>query len=108
MVFQLELALFQAAQLQLIVVSVQREHIDHRVQITVFDVEFDQTTLDILYISHISQSTHTKSFIRTTNVLQTNCDTVHSLIYGGPAANRMIDIAAHPPFRIQCQPYERL
>jgi hypothetical protein len=38
----------------------------------VFDVEFDQTTLDILYISHISQSAHTKSFTKTTNVVRAN------------------------------------
>jgi hypothetical protein len=56
MVFQLQLAFFQAAQLQLVVVAVQREHVDDRVQIAVFDVEFNQTTLDILYISHVSQS----------------------------------------------------
>jgi hypothetical protein len=36
-------------------VTVEREHVDDRVQIAVFDVEFNQTTLDILYISHFSQ-----------------------------------------------------
>ena len=95
MVFQLQLALFEAAQLQLIVVPIQRQHVDDGVQITVFDVKFDQPTLDILYISHISQP---NSFTGTTGVLHANCDTVHSLIYGGPPANRMI---AHPQYRIQ-------
>jgi hypothetical protein len=36
----------------------------------VFDVEFYQSTLDILYISHISQP---NSFTGTTRVQQTHC-----------------------------------
>jgi hypothetical protein len=54
----------------------------------VLNIEFNQTTLNILYISHISQP---YSFTGTTPIaypLHTNCDPVHSLIYGASAANK--------------------
>ena len=52
MIFQLQLALFQAAQLELVVVPVQDEHVYDRIEVAMFNVEFDQATLDILDVIH--------------------------------------------------------
>jgi hypothetical protein len=52
MVFQLKFALFEPAQLQLVVVSIQNQHVYDRIQVAMFHVEFDQAALDFLDISH--------------------------------------------------------
>ena len=52
MVFQLELAFFEAAQLQLVVVSVKREHVYDRIQVAMFHVELDEAALDFLDVCH--------------------------------------------------------
>jgi len=53
MIFQLQLALFEAAQLELVVVPVQDEHVYDRIEVAMFYVEFDQAALNFLDISHI-------------------------------------------------------
>ena len=52
MVFQLQFTLFQAAQLELVVVAVVGQLVYDRVQVAMFHVEFDEAALDILYVSH--------------------------------------------------------
>ena len=52
MVFQLQFAFFETAQLQLIVMAVEHQQIDHRVEIAVLHVELDETALDFLNIWH--------------------------------------------------------
>jgi hypothetical protein len=51
-VFQLQLALLQAPQLQLVVVSVQYQQFDDGVQIPMFDIELNQAPLYFLRIGH--------------------------------------------------------
>jgi hypothetical protein len=51
-VFQLQFALLQPAQLQLIVMAVQDQHVYDRIEVAMFHVEFNQPPLDILVISH--------------------------------------------------------
>ena len=53
MVFQLQLAFFEAAQLQLVVVAVEDQKIYDRVQVAMFHVELDKAALDFLNISHV-------------------------------------------------------
>jgi hypothetical protein len=52
MVFQLQFTLLEAAQLQLVVVSVEDQHVYDRIQVAMFHVEFDQAALDFLDVSH--------------------------------------------------------
>jgi hypothetical protein len=52
MVFQLQLALLQAAQLQLVVVPIEYQHVYDRIQVAMFNVKFDQAALDFLNICH--------------------------------------------------------
>jgi hypothetical protein len=46
MVFQLQLALLQTAQLQLVVMAIQDQQIYDRIEIAMFHVELDQAPLD--------------------------------------------------------------
>ena len=48
MVLQLQLAFFQAAQLQFFMTYIVNQGFDDRVEIPVFDLEFDDASLDIV------------------------------------------------------------
>ena len=65
MVFQLQFALFEAAQLQLVVVPVQGQHVYDSIQVAMFHIEFDQAALDFEGIIHVwhSRQVHFKNFI---------------------------------------------
>jgi len=52
MVFQLQFALFEAAQLQLVVVTVKYQQVYDRIEVAMFHVELDQSALDFLIICH--------------------------------------------------------
>jgi hypothetical protein len=52
MVFQLQFALLEAAQLQLIVVAVKNQHVDDCIEVAVFHIELDKTAPDFFCISH--------------------------------------------------------
>jgi hypothetical protein len=45
MVLQLQLALFQAPQLQLLMIHVARQYIDHRIEVAMFNLQFDDAAL---------------------------------------------------------------
>jgi hypothetical protein len=45
MVLQLQLALFQAPQLQLLVIHVARQYFDHRIEVAMFNLQFDDAAL---------------------------------------------------------------
>jgi hypothetical protein len=46
-ILQLQLALLQATQLQIFRTRIAHEHVDHAVEVAVFDFELDDTALDI-------------------------------------------------------------
>jgi hypothetical protein len=52
MIFQLQLAFLQPPQLQLFMMSTLREQVDHRIQIPVFDFQFNNAALYILAMRH--------------------------------------------------------
>jgi len=54
MVFQLQFALFQAAQLQLVGVTVTGQHVYDSVEVAMFHVEFDNAAMDLLDVDHRS------------------------------------------------------
>jgi hypothetical protein len=56
-ILQLQLALFQAPQLELVVVAIEYQQLDHDIEIAMFDIELDQAQLDFLGISHGSLPT---------------------------------------------------
>jgi hypothetical protein len=53
MVFQLQFALFQAPELQLVVVAIEDQHVYDRVQVPMFHIEFDQAALNFMDIGHV-------------------------------------------------------
>jgi hypothetical protein len=53
-ILQLQLALLQAPQLELVVVAIEYQQLDHDIEIAMFNIEFDQAQLDFLGISHDS------------------------------------------------------
>ena len=103
MVFQLQFTLFQAAQLQLVIVAVLGQFVYDRVQVAMFHVEFDEAALDILYVSHyrfpnlvsvlltdaVRRATIWIQKFREDNryILPLRVFPVHSLIYDDVAAN---------------------
>ncbi len=112
MIFELQFALFEAAQLQLVVMAVGHQHVYDRIQIAMFHVEFDEAALDFLDIGHIvvfpgllfqklksarpEEHYNRKQFgyVPESLYLQHYGFPVHSLIYGDVAAN--IDCATVP------------
>ena len=52
MVFQLQFAFLETAQLQLVVVAIEHQHVYDRVEVSMFNVEFDQAALDVLDVIH--------------------------------------------------------
>jgi hypothetical protein len=51
-VLQLQFAFFEAAQLQLVVVTVGDQYIYDSVEVAMFHVELDQAALNVLHVSH--------------------------------------------------------
>jgi hypothetical protein len=51
-ILQLQLSLFQPAQLQLVVHRVEDERIDHHIQVTMLDFQFDNALLYIFRMGH--------------------------------------------------------
>jgi hypothetical protein len=51
-VFQLQLALFQAPQLKFIVVAIDDQQRDHGIEVAMFYIKFYQAQLDLLCIAH--------------------------------------------------------
>jgi hypothetical protein len=52
-VLELQLAFLQAAQLQLVGVTVADKHVDDGVEVAMFHVEFNNAALDLLDVDHV-------------------------------------------------------
>src|SRR5450830_146845 len=52
MVFQLQLAFLQTAQLQFLMTGSLRKQVDHRIQVTMLDFQFDNAALYIFAVRH--------------------------------------------------------
>ena len=83
-VFQLQLALLEAAQLKLIVMTVQGQHFNDCIQVAVLDVELNDAALNFFFVDHRWKVTITINVclqFRMDNrlYLQQNCSQVHSL-----------------------------
>ena len=55
-ILQLQFALFQAAQLQLVMVAIEYQQLDDGIEVAVFHVEFNQAPLYLLCIAHVLRS----------------------------------------------------
>jgi hypothetical protein len=62
MVLELQFALFQAPQLQLVVVTIQCQHVYDRVQVAVFHVKLDEAALYFLGIVHVASKQFISNF----------------------------------------------
>jgi hypothetical protein len=52
MVFELQFAFFQSAQLQFILSSGKNNGVNHRIQVAMFDFQFDNTPLYVFRLEH--------------------------------------------------------